>query len=199
MPDIDIRPRPTADTLMPLLPSVRISMVTLSEQVEVFAVFPIAHFEVEAGDLGFLDPAKVFYKRFAESGAQRLVLSQRLEGLVQRAGQQVGLRLVGCVGRAGEVRPGGQAVEARVDLRGDVEVRVRRRLADAVLDARRGIAGAADDAQQRAAVLLAPDDAIGGERIGSVTLVAVDGRGAESASRPRVREQAGEPVLAGFR
>jgi hypothetical protein len=28
-----------AETLMPLLPSVRISMVTLSEQFEVFAVF----------------------------------------------------------------------------------------------------------------------------------------------------------------
>src|SRR5882672_748731 len=105
MPDIDIRPRPTAETLMSLLPSVRISMVTLSEQVEVFPVFPIAHFEVEARDLGFLDPANVIYKRFAESGAQRLVLSQRLERLVEGAGQQVGLRLVGRIGGWAEVRP----------------------------------------------------------------------------------------------
>src|SRR5260221_11851452 len=118
MPDIDIRPRPPADTLMPLLPSVRISMVPLSKQVEVLAVFPIAHFQVEAGDLGFLDPAVVVDKSIAESGAQRLVLSQRLEGLVQGAGQQVGLRLVGRVGRGAEVGPRREAVEAGEDLRG---------------------------------------------------------------------------------
>src|SRR6185436_19398677 len=110
MPDIDIRPRPTAETLMPLLPSGRISMAILSEQIEVFAVFPIAHFEVEARDLGFLDPAVVVDKSIAESGSQRLVLSQRLERLVEGAGQQVGLRLVGRIGRGAEVGARREAV-----------------------------------------------------------------------------------------
>src|SRR5512134_2460371 len=96
-PDIDIRPRPSADTLIPLRPSSRCSMLPpqpknrgqspisvelsgppaptrvavsltsrksgsdpdFSKQVEVFAVLPIAHFDVEAGDLGFLDLAVI--------------------------------------------------------------------------------------------------------------------------------------------
>src|SRR6185503_15016839 len=103
MPDIDISPRPSADTLMPLLPSVRVSMLTPSEQVEVFAVFPIAHFQVEAGDLGFLDAQPVVDESIAEAGAQRLVLSQRLQRLVEGARQELGLRLVRRVGGAGQV------------------------------------------------------------------------------------------------
>src|ERR1043165_2757244 len=120
MPDIDIRPRPTAETLMPLLPSVRVSIIAPSEEVEVFPVFPVAHFQIEAGDLGFLDPAEVFYERIAEAGAQRLVLSQRLERLVERPRQELGLRLIGGVGRARQRRPPSQPVEPRPDLGSDV-------------------------------------------------------------------------------
>src|SRR3954468_18222376 len=86
-----------------------------------------------------------------------------------------------------------------MDLRGEIEVWVRRRLANAVFDARARIARAADDAEKRAAVLLAPNQAIGGERVGPVALVAVDGRRTERAGASGVIEQARQIVLSDLR
>src|SRR5262245_66643176 len=89
---------PTGETLMPLLPSARVSMVVPLEKVEVFPVFPIAHFEVEAGDLGVLDPTVIVDEIVAEAGAQRLVLSQSGQRIVQRARHRLRLGLVRRVG-----------------------------------------------------------------------------------------------------
>src|SRR5512134_1845888 len=98
-PDIDIRPRPSADTLMPLTPSSRCSIaISFSKKVEVFPLLPIAHFEVEAGDLGVLDPAVVLDEPGADAFAQYLVCAQVLHRLFERARKKVGLRLVRRVG-----------------------------------------------------------------------------------------------------
>src|ERR1700687_3476642 len=112
MPDIDMRPRPMAETLFPLRPNSRIcisapesrgamlpvvnrGLTPISlEQVEVLPVLPVAHLQVEARDLGFLDPAVVVHESFADSVAQHLVLAQGFERLAQGAGQEIGLRLV---------------------------------------------------------------------------------------------------------
>ena len=78
-----------------------------------------------------------------------------------------------------------------------VEIGIGRRLADAVLQARRRIASLAEHAHHHAAIVARPDRAIGRERVGPVALVAVDGRRGESRGRVRVREQAAEEVKAG--
>src|SRR5688572_16674427 len=99
-------------------------------------MLPVAHFEVEAGDLGFLDAAVVVDEGGAEAVAQRPVGAQVEERLVERARQRLGLGLVGRVGRAWQYQLALDAVETAVDLRAEVEIRISRRLADAVLDAR---------------------------------------------------------------
>src|SRR5690242_8163500 len=100
MPDMDMRPSPIADTLMPVRPSSRcsIALSSLSKQVEIFSLLPVAHFQVEAGDLGVLDPAVVVDERFAQPLAQYAVGAQGGERLAERARQRLGLRLVGRVG-----------------------------------------------------------------------------------------------------
>src|SRR5205823_2118611 len=134
------------------------------KEIEVFAMLPFADLQVEARDLGLLDLAVVVDEGFTDSFAQHLVLAQRFERLRKRARQELGLGLVRRVG--GRRQTGAafsylcHAVEAGVNLRGEIQIGIRRRLADAVLDPRRGIPGTADDAQQRTAVFLAPDDAI---------------------------------------
>src|SRR5258708_5599539 len=84
MPDIDMRPRPMAETLMPLLPSSRCCMASPLEKIEIFPVFPVAHFEVEARDLGFLDAAPVVDEGLAEAFHEAFIFSQcgeRVAGL----------------------------------------------------------------------------------------------------------------------
>src|SRR5437016_7950617 len=205
MPDIDMSPRPTAETSSGLRPILRFSMVCLEEenvvcpcfskQIEVFAVLPVAHFEVEAGDLGFLDRAVVIDELLAKAAFQASIVFQGDERFTQSAGEKLRFRLVGRVGAGRQCKLAGDAVEPRVDLRSEVEIGIRRRLADAVLDARSRVARPAYDAQHRAAVLLAPGDAVGRERIGTVSLVAVDRWSAERARGPRVRQKPGEVGL----
>src|SRR5688572_13356529 len=126
MPDIDIRPRPIAETLIPLFPSSRCSMTSLLDsqfgvrariailiiaaraeaidpvsrqrnsgsdpelkQVEVLPMLPVADFEVEARDLGFLEAAVVVDEGIAEPVAQRLVDLQVLQRLFERARQEI--------------------------------------------------------------------------------------------------------------
>src|SRR5438552_8665961 len=214
MPDIDMSPRPTAETSSGLRPILRFSMVCLyfrlpmagkrglsliSEQIEVLAVLPVAHVEVEAGDLGFLDRAVVVDELLTKAAFEASIVSQGDERFAQGAGEKIRFRLVGRVGAGRQCELAIDAVEARVDLRSEVEIRVRRRLADAVLEARCRVARPADDAQHRAAVLLAPADAVPRERIGTVSLVAVDRRGAERARGSRVRQKPGEVGLSHFR
>src|SRR5437773_2871433 len=213
MPDIDMSPRPTAETSSGLRPILRFSMVCLyfrlpmagkrglsliSEQIEVFAVFPVAHFEVEAGDLGFLDRAVVVDELLTKAAFQASIAFQGDERFAQGAGEKIRLRLVGRVGAGRQCELAIDAVEPRVDLRSEVEVGIRRRLADAVLDARSRVARPADDAQHGAAVLLAPGDAVGRERIGTVSLITVDRWRAERARCPCVRKEAGEVLLSGL-
>src|SRR5437667_11346184 len=214
MPDIDMSPRPTAETSSGLRPILRFSMVCLyfhlpmagkrglsliSEQIEVFAVLPVAHFQVEAGDLGFLNRAVVVDELLTKAAFQASIAFQGDERFAQGAREKIRFRLVGRVGAGRQCELAIDAVEPRVDLRSEVEIWVCRRLADAVLDARCRVARPAYDAQHRAAVLLAPDDAIGRERIRTVSLVTVDCWRAERARCPRVRQKPGEVGLSDFR
>src|SRR5437667_5037596 len=214
MPDIDMSPRPTAETSSGLRPILRFSMVCLyfrlpmagkrglsliSEQIEVFAVLPVAHFEVEAGDLGFLDRAVVVDELLTKAAFQASIVFQGDERFAQGARKKIRFRLVGRVGAGRQCELAIDAVEPRVDLRSEIEIRVRRRLADAVLDARARVARPADDAQHGAAVLLAPDDAIGRERVGTVSLVTIYSGRAERARGSRVRQKPGEVGLSDFR
>src|SRR5690348_13123586 len=128
MPDIDIRPRPIAETLMPLAPSVRISIgwslrgpiigrppqtrAGVSKPTEVFAMLPFAQFYGVAGDIGRLQAAVVVNERFAAARAQHLVFAQRLQRFAERARQKFGFRLVGRVGRRRRTRARGDSVEA---------------------------------------------------------------------------------------
>src|SRR5438552_5909006 len=194
-------PRPTAETSSGLRRILRFSMVVegyVSKQIEVLAVLPVADFEVEAGDLGFLDRAVVVDELLTKAAFEASIVSQGGERFAWGAGEKIRVRLVGRVGAGRQCELAVDAVEPRVDLRSEVEIRVRRRLADAVLDARARVARPADDAQHRAAVLLSPDDAIGRERIGTVSLVAVDRRGAERARCSRVCQKPGEILLSGL-
>src|SRR6266403_1538917 len=104
-----MRPRPIAETLMSLAPSVRISMAApqpggggqttiiarparaeeapaaaVSKEIEVLAVLPVAHFEVVAADFRLLDAAVVVDERLAVSRAQHLVFAQRLQRFAER-------------------------------------------------------------------------------------------------------------------
>ena len=80
-----------------------------------------------------------------------------------------------------------------MDLRRDVEVRIGARLADAVLDPGAGVAGAAEHAQHRAAVVAAPGQRVRRHRVRPEPAVGVDRGRAEHRHRAAMLEQAGEP------
>src|SRR5205823_2948428 len=84
------------------------------------------------------------------------------------------------------------AIQAGDDLRGDVEIRVRGRLAQPVLKAGPGVAAAAEYTHHRAAMVVSPAGAVRGEGIGLIAPVAVDRRRGEHGARRGVLEQAGE-------
>src|SRR5260370_41187491 len=72
-----------------------------SKQVEVLSMLPLAHFEVEARELSFLDPAVVVDKGLAEAFAQDSVVFQKIQSFRQRARQKIRLRFVRRVGGRG--------------------------------------------------------------------------------------------------
>src|SRR5918992_6386552 len=114
-PDIDMQPRPMAVTSIEVLPSLRFSIpvpLPESEEIEVFALLPVAHLEIEARDLGFLDAAVVVDELPPEARVQCVVGLEVREGLGQRARQRLGARLVGCVGRGRQRQIARHAVEA---------------------------------------------------------------------------------------
>src|SRR4029079_3158462 len=87
-----------------------------SEEVEVLALLPFAHFEVEAGDLGFLETAEIIDKRCAEPVAQALVGAQRLQSTRERRGQPFCVRFIRRIGWRPGIELLRDAVEAGVDL-----------------------------------------------------------------------------------
>src|SRR5258706_276181 len=105
-----------------------------SEQLEIFALLPLRHLEVEAGELGLLDVREIIDEGVAETGAEARARAQRRDRLAERPRQQRRRVVVGRLGRLAGIEASGDAVEPGDDLRGHVEIRVRRRLADAVLE-----------------------------------------------------------------
>ena len=112
----------------------------------------------------------------AQRVAEKRIVLQREHRLAQRLRQQRGLRLIGRVRRRPGIEPAIDAIQARENLRGHVEIRIGRGLADPVFQPGRGIAGAAEHADHDAAVVAPPDRAVRRQRIGTIALVAVDGR-----------------------
>src|SRR5256885_3128144 len=139
MPDIDMSPRPMAETSSG--PHLRFSIDRLSEQIEILALLPLADLEVEAGDLGFLDLAEIIDKRFSQAFPHDFVFAQGLESVGEGSGKHDRFSFVRRIGRWRQCQLAPQAVETGVNLRGEIEIGIRRRLADAVLDPRAGIAG----------------------------------------------------------
>src|SRR6185369_8510344 len=92
-----------------------------SEQVEILALLPLAYFEIETRDLGFLDAAEVVDECRAEPGLEAFVRAQRFERLGERLRQSLRLRFIRRVGRRPGIELPRDAVEARVDLRSEVE------------------------------------------------------------------------------
>src|SRR4051794_37596977 len=73
-----------------------------SECREILALLPVAHFGIEAVDLGLLQLQVIVDEEIAEAGAENLVVAQGRQRLLERARQQRRLGLVGRVGgRAG--------------------------------------------------------------------------------------------------
>src|SRR5436190_14290463 len=99
-----------------------------SEQVEILALFPLAHFEIETRDLGFLEAAEIVDERRAEALVEAFIGPQRQQRLGKRRRQLFCLRFIRSVGGRAGIQLLRDAFDARVDLRREVEVRVRRRL-----------------------------------------------------------------------
>src|SRR6185503_7700239 len=120
-----------------------------SKQIEILALLPFAYLEVETRDLGFLDGAVVVYERLAEGLAQSFVFAQAVQRFGQRARQDLGLGLVGRVGRRRQRQLARDAVQPGVDLGGEIEVRVGRRLAGAIFQPRSCVSRTTEDADER--------------------------------------------------
>src|SRR3954451_11232988 len=69
-----------------------------SEHLEIFAVFPVRDFGLEALDLGLLDVDVVVDELGAERGAKERVGIKRDNRLAQGLRQQIGLGLIGRIG-----------------------------------------------------------------------------------------------------
>src|SRR5687768_14101977 len=166
----------------------RSSWTRPSKKVEVFILFPcggvlarpgqavLAEELVEAAELAALQGEKIVDEHVAELAAEKRVPVEGIERVAQARRQHRALGRVRLV----VARPGLQlaldAIQAGDDLRGEIEVGVGRRLADAVLEPRGRIAGAAEHADHGAAVIEAPAGAVGRERVGLEAPVAVDRR-----------------------
>src|SRR5262245_64888269 len=111
-----------------------------SIQLEIFALLPLGHFELEAIDLGLFDRRIVVNEAVAEAGTKARARAERIERLVERLRQQLRLGLVRRVGGGPGIELAGDAVEPGDDLRGHVEIGVGCGLADAVLKMSRRIA-----------------------------------------------------------
>ncbi len=91
------------------------------------------------------------------------------------------------------------AVEASHDLRRHVEVGIGGRLADPILEPGGRVAGAAEHADHRAAIVTTPNHAVWRKRIAAVAFIAVDRRGGEGGCRARMGEQTGQKAPPGAR
>src|SRR6185312_16564015 len=100
----------------------------------------------EAGELSLLDMRIIIDEGAPETGAERLVSPERRACLTKRLRQRRRLHLVRCVRGRSRVDFSRNAVEPGMDLRGDVEIRIGRRLPDAVLQMRHRIARLSHDA-----------------------------------------------------
>src|SRR5437660_5726499 len=130
-----------ASLLLPTVVTTAMAVMRASlEDREILALFPVADFEGEAIDLGLLQCREVVDEEVTQPGAQGLAVAQRRNRLVEGARQQWRLRFVGGVGRRSGVGLVRQAVEAADDLARHIKVGVGGRLADAILEMRRGIA-----------------------------------------------------------
>src|SRR5262249_12996849 len=114
------------------------------KQLEIFPLLPLGDLRLVASDLRILDAQVVIDKAAAEAIGETIVVAQRPQRLLEALRQLQRLRLVGRICRGTRVEHALHAVEAGEDLRGHVEIRIGRRLADPVLEPCRRIAGAAE-------------------------------------------------------
>src|SRR5882672_1876016 len=168
------------------------------EEIKVFPLLPFGRFVACILDAGLLLPAlettqlvaleleKIIEKDIAELLAKQRLALERVERSRKARRQQRPVAHIGLVALRTRVARMRDAVEACDNLRHDEEIRVRRRLADAVLEPRRRIADAAERADHHAAMVVAPGGTIRRERIGPEAPIAVDGRGGERGARRRV-------------
>src|SRR5260221_411095 len=144
----------------------RSSWTRFSKKIEVFILFPLGRLALGdaivlqplpiAAELAAFELQVVIDEHVSQLMTEERALIQRRQRLAEARRQK---RPVGGVGLI-VARPGLElaldAVEPGDDLRRNVEIRIRRRLADAVLQARRRIALAAQDAHHGAAMVEAP-------------------------------------------
>ncbi len=147
------------------------------KEVEILALLPLGGSVVGRRDAALLDPALVAAglvalelqvvvdEHLAELLLEQRLVFERVERRRQALGQQRPIGGIGLVVARPRIGLAVDAVETGGDLRRDEQVRISRRLAAAVLDPARGIAGRAQHAQHRAAVVVAPAGAIGRQRI----------------------------------
>src|SRR5262245_4198805 len=165
-----------------------------SKQIEIFLLLPFGHFRVVARELGSLDGEIVVDESLSETFGKAAILGERSERLLERLGQGRCLRFVRCIRRRSGIELTRNAIAAGDDLRGHVEIRIRGRLTDAVFEPRRLITLPAKRTDHYAAIVVAPDHAIGRQRIGAIALVAVDRRRREGRCCTRMRKQPAQEV-----
>src|SRR6266568_8702583 len=163
---LSIRSVPAGITYSRIRPTGRPS----SEDLEVLGHLPrvpVVGLRVDF-DFGALHHHQVVDERVTERCSVDAARREGLDRLAERLRQQRSLGGVG-VARDDRRRLGAanNPVEAGGDVRGEPEVRVRGRFAKAVLDVRAGITRPALDADQRAAVVGRPGDAVGRKRVGT--------------------------------
>src|SRR5262245_14938312 len=171
------------------------------EEIKIFPLLPFGRLVSSIPDAGLVEPTleaadfvaleleEIVDEHFAKLLAEQRLAFERIERGRQALRQQ---RLVAPV-RLHALRTGielaGDAIEARDDLRHDEEIRIRRRLADAVFQARRRIANATQRTDHHAAMVVAPGGTVWCERIRPEAAITVHRRRGEGGARRRVLEQ----------
>ena len=175
-----------------------------SEQVEIFLLLPArdlcgvsVFLGAEARNLGVLDPDEIIHEVCRRRRSRKHALSRSAAKRFAEIFGIISASVSYGVSADGPGRSSSRdAIHPAGDLRREIEIRIGRRLADAVFQMCRRIALLADHPHHHAAIVLPPDHPVGRERIGAVALVAVHRRRGERRRGPRIGEQPGEPVLA---
>src|SRR5260221_13198027 len=180
----------------------RCSWTKFSKKIEVFILFPLGRLALGdaivlqplpiAAELAALELQVVIDEHVSQLMTEERALVQRRQRLAEARRQK---RPVGGVGLI-VARPGLElaldAVEPGDDLRRNVEIRIRRRLADAVLQARRRNGPAAQDAHHGAPIVATPARAVPRQRARPESSISIYRGSGEHRGCNGVLEQSGE-------